>query len=101
MNISDIKNIYLPIFNSYGVTNVWLFGSRARGTNRPDSDVDFLYEESSKLTNDPLLALSLFEELEQATTMDIDLVRTKDLKFIGGNLKETIDNEKVALFSNS
>ena len=40
--ISTIKNVVAPIAARYGVERMYLFGSRARGDNRPDSDYDFL-----------------------------------------------------------
>ena len=33
-----------PLFEREGVTRMTLFGSRARGDNRPDSDVDLIIE---------------------------------------------------------
>jgi uncharacterized protein len=33
-----------PLFEREGVTQMTLFGSRARGDNRPDSDVDVIIE---------------------------------------------------------
>ena len=33
-----------PLFEREGVTRMTLFGSRARGDNRPDSDVDVIIE---------------------------------------------------------
>lgn len=42
MNIQEIKETVSPIAMRYGVSKVLLFGSRARGEARPDSDYDFL-----------------------------------------------------------
>lgn len=40
--LSVIKDIVAPIASRYGVKRMYLFGSRARGDSRPDSDYDFL-----------------------------------------------------------
>ena len=40
--LSTIRDVVAPIASRYGVEKMYLFGSRARGDNRPDSDYDFL-----------------------------------------------------------
>lgn len=35
-----IAELVCPIAKKYGIKSMWLFGSRARGDLRPDSDVD-------------------------------------------------------------
>ena len=44
MTIEDIKNAVLEIVELYPISRVTLFGSRANGSARPDSDVDFIIE---------------------------------------------------------
>lgn len=53
---------YLQI--EYGVTGLTLFGSTARGENRPDSDVDILVEMPPKI----FLIISLKEYIEKILT---------------------------------
>ncbi len=38
----ELCEVIAPIAKRYGITRVHLFGSRARGDNRPDSDYDFI-----------------------------------------------------------
>lgn len=57
----------------YGVVELFVFGSVARGDDRPNSDVDFLY------VNDPenVLGMEFFglqEELEALLGRKVDLV---------------------------
>ena len=40
--IEEIKKIVQPIAKNYGVENVFLFGSYARGEETPDSDIDIV-----------------------------------------------------------
>ena len=40
-SVSEIRDIVAPIAEKYGVKKVFLFGSRARGDYREDSDYDF------------------------------------------------------------
>ena len=44
MTIDDIKNRIVTVLKDYPVKKVVLFGSRALGTNRDDSDVDLIVE---------------------------------------------------------
>jgi len=71
-DISDIIQKASPIFRKYGLKKVALFGSRARGTGLPDSDIDFLYKAGK--------SMGLFEkadarkELENIFGVEVDLV---------------------------
>ena len=62
----------------YGVSNVQVFGSVARGHDREDSDVDLLVEVPTDLG---LLGLGrLAEDLEALLGARVDLVPSRDLK---------------------
>lgn len=73
-----------------------LFGSRARGTSRPDSDVDIAI-----LPVDPALSLSaenlLVADLERALGAPVDLVR---LDRVEGSLLWRIARDGVVICSN-
>ena len=45
MDIESIKEKSIPVLKKYGFKKVGIFGSRARGDNRIDSDVDFLFSD--------------------------------------------------------
>ena len=80
--ISEIKKIIRPIAEKHGVKKISLFGSRARGDNRTDSDYDFL------VTNGKIDSLwkhaELFYDLQDAFNSEIDLVSddSSDKEFI-------------------
>ena len=57
--------------SEYGVTGMTLFGSTARGENRPDSDVDILVEMPPKI----FLMSGLKQYLEKILNSSVDLVR--------------------------
>lgn len=57
--------------SEYGVTGLTLFGSTARGDNRPDSDVDILVDMPPKI----FLMSRLQEYLEKILNSSVDLVR--------------------------
>jgi predicted nucleotidyltransferase len=58
-NLSGARPLLARIESQYRPTQVWLFGSRARGTNEPWSDWDFLVvvpDESAEEALDPMTA---------------------------------------------
>jgi uncharacterized protein len=67
------------ICRKYGVIELTLFGSRAAGDARPDSDYDFLY----KLEPGTFLSLTGFldlkEEIERVLGLPVDLVNPEDV----------------------
>ena len=80
--LEELKKIVAPIAKRRGVDKVYLFGSRARGDNRPDSDYDFLVDCPRIKT---LFKLGgLYSALEEAIGTKIDLVTedSPDQKFV-------------------
>ena len=72
MSIEKIKQIVLSIVNDYSIGRVILFGSRADGTNRDDSDIDLIVEFNKPVT---LLTLAdLRNRLEELTGLDVDVI---------------------------
>lgn len=69
--ITKIRENLPYIQKEYGVTGLCLFGSVARGDNRPDSDVDILVDMPPKI-----FALSaLHRYLESLLKVSVDLIR--------------------------
>lgn len=62
-----------PIFRKYGFRKVGIFGSRARGDNREDSDADFLFSDAGKPIG-YMEKIQAEEELKSALGVDVDLV---------------------------
>ena len=72
MTTDDIRNAVNQIVGRYPVSRVILFGSRAVGTNRPDSDVDLIMEFSAPVS---LLTLSKITcELEEILNLNVDVI---------------------------
>ena len=44
MSVADIQKKITPLLRSYGIKRASVFGSHARGTDRPGSDVDLLVQ---------------------------------------------------------
>ena len=87
-DISSIQRAIHPIAEKYGVEKIYLFGSRARGNERPDSDYDFLISKG-KVTNLWLMA-SLWEDMEEALDAPVDVITdtSSDHSFISAARKD-------------
>jgi len=71
-DLRTIRNTVCPIAKRHGVEQVYLFGSRARGEARADSDYDFLI---TKGKVDDLWKFAAFvEDLESALDSRVDVV---------------------------
>lgn len=83
----------IPIATKYGVSRVKLFGSRARGDNKPDSDYDFLISRGRMRS---LLQYSAFvAELESVLDTHVDVITdTSDDK----QLISTAEAEGVEIY---
>jgi predicted nucleotidyltransferase len=71
------RDVVLRIAGRYGATNLWLFGSVARGEERPDSDVDLLIDLGQERGFGDYLGLA--EELEALLHRRVDLVLSRSL----------------------
>mgnify|MGYP001624297727 FL=1 len=72
MTLDTIRNAILSLIPTFPISRVILFGSRASGTNRDDSDVDLIMEFSEPIT---LLTLSDIKlRLENILGLSVDVV---------------------------
>lgn len=72
MTNDNIKKIVLSIVNDYSLKSVILFGSRASGTNKDDSDIDLIVEFDKPVT---IMMLShLKNHLEELTGLNVDII---------------------------
>lgn len=72
MTIEMLKSNILTIVNDYPIKRITLFGSRAAGTDREDSDVDLIMEFSIPIS---LLTLSMIKlKLEEILKVGVDIV---------------------------
>ena len=71
-NISQIRQAVTPIAQKYGLKRMYLFGSYAKGTATPESDIDLLIEKGMPLS---LLKMSgLRQDAIEALGLDVDIV---------------------------
>lgn len=72
MTIDTIRQKVLSAVDEFPITKITLFGSRASGTNREDSDVDLIVEFSSPIS---LLTISALQcRLEELLGIDVDVI---------------------------
>jgi len=64
----------------YGVKELSLFGSTARGEMRPDSDIDIMVEFEPGVRTGLIRFETLIEELESLAGRKVDLVTKRGLK---------------------
>jgi predicted nucleotidyltransferase len=75
--VDEIAKIVTPVAEEYGVERVYLFGSYARGVERPESDIDFRID-GGKLRTLFRLA-EFYEELREHLNVPIDVLTTETL----------------------
>ena len=85
MTIESLREQMLIAVNEFNISKIFLFGSRADGTNREDSDVDLIVEFSSPVS---LLTISALRcRLEELLGLEVDIihgpVRDGDLIEVG------------------
>ena len=76
LSIKDIQEIVAALGREYGADRIFLFGSYARGTASPDSDVD-LRIDRGRIRGWALGGLLI--DLEQALGKKVDLLTTGSL----------------------
>ena len=77
MTIEEVKQKAGPIFEQYGVTFAAVFGSLARGEDRPQSDVDILVRLGRP--TGMIGYMRLVQSLESALEKRVDVVTEQSL----------------------
>ncbi len=76
--------------DKYGILEIGIFGSLARGEEREDSDVDICIKTR---TPDPFILVHIKEEIEKLVHRHVDIVRMREK--MNPFLKERIEKEGV------
>lgn len=94
LTIDDIKAIVKPIAEKYGVEEVYLFGSYARGEATESSDLDFLVfgGDNFKLTK----IFALAEEFRQSFQKQVDVFEIHEVN-VESNFYNTIMKERLSV----
>jgi predicted nucleotidyltransferase len=86
------RGAILDIAASYGATNIRVFGSRARGDARPDSDVDLLIALEPHRSLLDLVAIK--QDIEDILGCHVDVVTESS---ISPYMRDEVLHEAVAL----
>ena len=92
-SVAEIKEIVAPVARKYGAEQVYLFGSYARGSALPTSDVD-LRVDKGRIKG--MFALSGFRlDLLEQLGKDVDLLTTGSLE---DDFLNEIKKEEVLIY---
>lgn len=75
--VEQIGDIAAPIARKIGASELYLFGSMARGTANMNSDIDFIYAvpDNASIEERARISRQLRMSLREAFNRDIDMVR--------------------------
>jgi uncharacterized protein len=93
--ITELINKIKSYFNDKPVVNAFLFGSRANGNEKEDSDYDILVELDYSLPIG-LKIIEMQSELEEILGKKVDLITSNSVsKFI----RPVIDKQKILIYA--
>ncbi|MCL2619572.1 MAG: nucleotidyltransferase domain-containing protein [Defluviitaleaceae bacterium] len=81
LTIEEITEKLTPVFEANGVTKAILFGSYAKGTATPDSDVDLVIDVESHIRG--FGVFGVFGEINDTLDVDMDIISRRSL-VVGG-----------------
>ena len=84
-----------PALRAEGVTKLWLFGSRARGDARPDSDLDVLVDTRARDETPPFDMFRALHLIEDATGLKAQISIRELLK---PRIVERIADDLIEVF---
>jgi predicted nucleotidyltransferase len=92
-NLIEMLRAYDAALRENGATSLFVFGSRARGTERPDSDLDLFidYDPTAKIPNIFRL-MQIEEKISQALGIPVNITTRDALHPL---MKESIERDAV------
>ena len=90
--VEALKERILPLLAQHGVRRAAVFGSRARGDGRPDSDLDLLVEFEDDRTLLDLVGLRL--DLQETLDIGADVITYGSLR---RELRDRVLREQVTI----
>lgn len=90
LTLKQIKQTIKPILNNYGINDIYLFGSYARGEANEDSDIDIYCEKGNIKTFFDLE--QMIDELEKSLYKKVDIVfsSSKTNEYFENKIKEDL-----------
>ena len=97
MTIPEIQRVAVPLCDRYHVRILYLFGSRATGRNKTESDFDFCVSFHDLAPAEySRCFFGLLHDLEDALERQIDLLTHQSIRKQA--LRESIDRESVRIY---
>ena len=96
MDIEEIRRIVLPACREFGVRRLDAFGSVARGSANPESDVDLLVEFEAAEEGLAKRFFGLLHSLEDKLQCRVDLLTAGSLR--NPYFRKRVQNEKVRVY---
>ena len=92
-NLIEVLRTYDAALRENGATAVFIFGSRARGTERPDSDLDLFidYNPTAKIPN-MFRLMQIEEKISEALGIPVTITTRDALHPL---MKESIERDAV------
>lgn len=95
ISLADISSAVSRVLPRYDVREAYLFGSFARGEQKPESDIDLRLVCGGSMTFGMLYELSL--ELEETLSRKVDIV-TNPPEHMRPAFRKSIEREEVRLY---
>ena len=91
----EVLRTYDAALRKNGATGLFIFGSRARGTQRPDSDLDLFidYDPATRIPN-MFRLMQIEEKISQALGIPVTITTRNALHPL---MKESIEREAVRI----
>lgn len=77
-HVADISKTVTPVLKKYGVKRASVYGSVARGEERPDSDVDLLVDLSGSEMG-MFAYMRFIDEMEAALKRKVDVITNESM----------------------
>jgi len=98
LTIKEITEKLTPVFEANGVTKAVLFGSYAKGTATPNSDVDLVIDTSPEVRGWAKLAIyGRITDVMDDLKMDIDIIHKNGLKR-NSHMSEEVDKTGKVIY---
>jgi len=96
ISIDEITRVITPIIEPSPVKRVTLFGSYAKGTNTPSSDIDMVIDSDGQLTGIDFFVLT--SKLTKALPIESDIYEQREIK-INSPMYNEITQEGVVIYA--
>ena len=92
-SIPELRAILSPVFAAHGVKRAVLFGSYAKGTATPHSDVDLLVDSGLR----GLAFFGLLDSIASALDAPVDLIDTSQIEH-GSQIEQEVSQSGINIF---